>query len=99
MWSRVSVSLAHWYDEPPNLQVPLWAEYRLAVELQAVANAVVTDASGGVQQVAVHIFGVDQGTCPPGTYLKPRPGYASCGSCRQACLLVRTLVTFRFQAL
>ena len=59
------------------MQVPLWAEYRLAVQLQPVSNAVVTDASNGVQQVAVHIFGVDQGTCPPGTYLKPRPGCAS----------------------
>jgi len=60
-------------------QVPLWAEYRLAVTLQPVSNAVVLDAASaanGTQQVALHVFGVAQGTCPPGTYLKPRPGCA-----------------------
>ncbi len=60
-------------------QVPLWAEYRLAVTLQPVSNAVVLDAASaadGAQTVALHVFGVAQGTCPPGTYLKPRPGCA-----------------------
>ena len=61
-------------------QVPLWAEYRLAVTLQPASNAVVLDTSAaadGTQQPnALHVFGVAQGTCPPGTYLKPRPGCA-----------------------
>ena len=66
-------------------QVPLWAEYRLAVTLQPASNAVVLDAGAdddSTKQVALHVFGVAQGTCPPGTYLKPRPGCATCPSSR-----------------
>lgn len=32
-----------------------------------------------ILQPAVHIFGVEQGTCPPGTYLKTSPGESSSG--------------------
>lgn len=31
-------------------------------------------------QPAVHIFGVHQGTCPPGTYLKTSPGAVGNGT-------------------
>ena len=65
-------------DRTARMQVPLWAEYRLALSLQPVSNAaVMLNASAGAedgQQVALHLFGVDEGTCPPGTFLKPRPG-------------------------
>lgn len=53
------------------LQVPLWAEYRLALKLYPVFNSGVNHLNGSV---ALHIFGTGQGTCPPGTFLKPHLG-------------------------
>ena len=53
------------------LQVPLWAEYRLALKLYPVFNSRVNHLNGSV---ALHIFGTGQGTCPPGTFLKPHLG-------------------------
>lgn len=46
--------------------VPAWAEYRLALQLRPVWNAVVDEQSAN--ETAVHIFGVLPDQCPPGTY-------------------------------
>ena len=67
--------LLQWDQQPGaelNLTIPVnWtavppqAEYRLGLTFGPAWNAAVT---GGVNQNAVHIFGVLPGQCPPGTY-------------------------------
>ena len=67
--------LLQWDQQPGaelNLTIPVnWtaippeAEYRLGLTFGPAWNAVVT---GGVNQTAVHIFGVLPNQCPPGTY-------------------------------
>ncbi|KAK9813648.1 hypothetical protein WJX73_001491 [Symbiochloris irregularis] len=44
--------------------VPLWAEYRLAVTLTPLWLATVSQVAN---QTALHLFGVADGQCPPGT--------------------------------
>lgn len=60
-------------------RVPPEAEYRLGLELQGLHNAQASNQGG---DVAVHVFGVDNGTCPPGSAVKaaaskaaPRQGW------------------------
>ena len=67
--------LLQWDQQPGaelNLTIPVnWtaippqAEYRLGLSFGPAWNAAVT---GGVNQTAVHIFGVLPDQCPPGTY-------------------------------
>ena len=67
--------LLQWDQQPGaelNLTIPVnWtaippqAEYRLGLSFGPAWNAAVT---GGLNQTAVHIFGVLPDQCPPGTY-------------------------------
>lgn len=50
----------NWSSVPPE------AEYRLTVSLEAAWQAVVESPGEGV--IAVHLFGVQPGQCPPGSY-------------------------------
>ncbi|GAB4813156.1 hypothetical protein N2152v2_000202 [Parachlorella kessleri] len=47
-------------------RVPPDAEYRLGLELQGILDVLIQNQTDAV---AVHLFGVAQGTCPPGTAL------------------------------
>ena len=82
--------LLEWDQQPGtqlNFTIPVnWtaispqAEYRLGLTFGPAWNAAVT---GGVNQTALHIFGVLPGQCPPGTYRCTPEDPPSCCSCSQ----------------